>query len=89
VIGLLAAAGADLNAQDKDGIAPIHRAVRTRCSAAVAALIAAGADVRKRSGRGSTPMQLATKMTGRGGSGSTPARAEQERIIELLKGSGA
>lgn len=85
VIGLLVDAGADPNALDRDGIAPIHRAVRTRCAAAVAALINAGADPDLRSGRGSTPIQLASTMTGRGGSGSALAKAEQARILELLE----
>jgi len=37
-------AGADINAQDKNGAAPLHRAVRTRCAAAVRCLLDAGAD---------------------------------------------
>src|SRR6185295_13644058 len=36
-------AGANPNATDKTGVAPIHRAVRTRCAAAVQALLSAGA----------------------------------------------
>ena len=85
VIGMLVDAGADPNALDRDGIAPIHRAVRTRCAAAVAALINAGADPHLRSGRGSTPIQLASTMTGRGGSGAASAKAEQARIVKLLE----
>ena len=34
---------------------------------------------------GSTPMQLATKMTGRGGSGSPEAKAQQEEIVRILE----
>jgi hypothetical protein len=89
VIRMLVSAGADPNALDRDGIAPIHRAVRTRCAAAVAALIAAGANAQLRSGRGSTPIQLASKMTGRGGSGSPSAKSQQARIQELLERLGA
>jgi ankyrin repeat protein len=81
----LLAAGADANAGDADGVAPLHRAVRTRCAAAVAALLAGGADARLVSGRGSTAMELATKATGRGGSGSTAAKAEQAEIVRLLE----
>jgi hypothetical protein len=44
VVALLSASGADANATDKSGVAPLHRAVRTRCAAAVRALLDAGAD---------------------------------------------
>ena len=37
-------AGADINAQDKNGAAPLHRAVRTRCAAAVNCLLEVGGD---------------------------------------------
>jgi ankyrin repeat protein len=84
-IAHLIAAGADPNATDTSGVAPLHRAVRTRCAAAVAALLAGGADPRRKNKSGSAPMQLATQNTGRGGSGSREAKAEQERIVELLQ----
>ena len=83
-ITLLISAGADPNAVDKSGVAPLHRAVRTRCAAAVAALLAAGADASLRNASGSTPMMLATRQTGRGGSGSPEAKAEQAKIVALL-----
>lgn len=41
-IGCLIAAGADPNAMDKSGVAPLHRAVRARCAAAVEALLDGG-----------------------------------------------
>lgn len=85
VIALLIGAGADPNAIDKSGVAPLHRAVRTRCSAAVRALLANGAKVNQKSKSGSTPLQLAVQDTGRGGSGSAIARQQQQQIIELLK----
>ena len=78
-------AGADPNALNKTGVAPLHRAVRTRCAAAVDALIANGADPRLRNKSGSTPMLLATHTTGRGGSGSPEAKAQQQQIIRLLQ----
>src|SRR6266700_2587215 len=37
-------AGAEINAQDKNGAAPLHRAVRTRCAAAVKCLLEGGSD---------------------------------------------
>ena len=84
-IRLLLEAGADANALDKSGVAPLHRAVRARSAAAVDALIQGGADVMARNGSGSTPFQLATLNTGRSGSGSLEAKEQQMEIIRLLK----
>ena len=83
-IEYLLSAGADPNVVCKRGVAPLHRAVRNRSSAAVRALLAGGADPRKKNGNGSTPRQLATWTTGKSGSGSARARAEQAEIIRLL-----
>jgi Ankyrin repeats (many copies)/Ankyrin repeat len=80
-------AGADPNAIDKFGVAPLHRAVRTRCATAVRILLERGADPAKQNRSGSTPMLLATKNTGRGGSGSPEARSEREEILRLLRQS--
>jgi hypothetical protein len=88
-IEFLITAGANPNATDNSGVAPLHRAVRTRCAAAVRALLANGADARERNKRGSTPLHLAIQHTGRGGTGSTAAREEQQEIIRLLLGHGA
>jgi hypothetical protein len=77
-------AGADPNALDKSGVAPLHRAVRTRSAMAVSVLLDGGADPKLTNRRGSTPLALATQPTGRGGSGSTDARAQQEQILRLL-----
>jgi hypothetical protein len=84
-IALLIAAGADPNALDKSGVAPLHRAVRTRCAAAVAALLDGGANAALKNASGSTPMMLATHQTGRGGSGSPQAKAQQAEIVALLE----
>jgi hypothetical protein len=78
-------AGADPNTVDKGGVTPLHRAVRTRCATAVKALLAGGADARRKNNNGSTPMVLATHNTGRGGSGSAEAKAQQEEIVRLLE----
>jgi Ankyrin repeats (many copies) len=80
--------GADPNAVDKNGTTPLHRAVRNRCAAAVRALLEVGADPKASNGSGSTAMQLARWTTGRGGSGSADARAQQEEILGLLQASG-
>jgi hypothetical protein len=82
-------AGADPNAIDQGGVTPLHRAVRNRCAAAVRALLGGGADPRRTNKSGSTPMQLATQTTGRGGSGSPDAKAQQAEILRLLAEHGA
>ena len=76
----LVAAGAEANAQDKNGAAPLHRAVRTRCAAAVQSLLQAGADPTLRNKSGSTPFHLAVQATGRGGSGTKEAIAAQHHL---------
>jgi hypothetical protein len=87
IAGLIAA-GADPNAVDNSGVMPLHRAVRTRCAAAVEALLEGGADALARNKSGSTPMLLATQVTGRGGSGSPEAKAQQQEIVRILKERG-
>ena len=77
--------GADPNTVDRNGTTPLHRAVRNRCAAAVKALLDLGADPQVTNRRGSTAWQLANWTTGRGGSGSADARAQQQRILELLQ----
>jgi hypothetical protein len=77
--------GADPNAVDKGGVTPLHRAVRARCAAAVKALLDGGADSRAKNKNGSTPMLLATQNTGRGGTGSPEAKAQQQEILRLLE----
>lgn len=89
IIATLIRAGADPNALDKSGVAPLHRAVRNRCADAVKALIDGGADPCAPNGNGSTPMLLATQNTGKSGSGSTEAKAQQSRILRLLEKYGA
>jgi hypothetical protein len=88
-IACLIKAGADPNAVDKSGVMPLHRAVRTRCAAAVEALLKGGADPRAPNGSGSTPLLLTSHNTGRGGSGSPEAKAQQAEIVRLLRQYGA
>jgi len=85
IIAELIRAGADPNALDKSGVAPLHRAVRNRCAAAVRALIEAGADPRAPNRAGSTPMLLAALNTGKSGSGSPAAKEQQQEILRILK----
>ena len=80
----LVEAGADPNAVNMDGAAPLHKAVRTRCALAVRTLLACGADPRLVNKSGSTPMMLADLTTGRGGSGSPEAKAQQREILLML-----
>jgi ankyrin repeat protein len=89
VVEFLIRSGADPNSQDKSGVAPLHRAVRTRCTAAVRALLANGADSVKKNKSGSTPLHLAVQNTGRSSAATAIARHEQESIIKLLLAHGA
>jgi ankyrin repeat protein len=89
VVAFLIGAGADPNSTDKDGVTPLQRAVRTRCTPAVRALLSNGADVLRKNKRGSTPLHLAVQNTGRGGTGSAASREEQAEIIRLLLSHGA
>ena len=88
-IEYLLSVGADPNAFDKSGVAPLHRAVRTRSLPAVRALLDGGAHPRAPNKAGSTPLHLAVQTTGRGGSGSEHAREQQTGIIKLLLEHGA
>ena len=89
IIKYLLSIDADPNALDNSGVAPLHRAVRTRSAAAVRALLDGGANPRAPNKSGSTPLHLAVQTTGRGGSGSQQARQQQAGIIRLLLERGA
>jgi Ankyrin repeats (3 copies)/Ankyrin repeat len=75
-------ADANIHLQDKNGATPLHRAVRTRCAAAVRLLLQAGADPTMRNKSGSTPFHLAVQNTGRGGTGAAAAVSAQREIIK-------
>jgi len=80
--------GANLHAQDQNGATALHRAVRTRCAAAVRCLLRAGADATMKNKPGSTPFHLAVQNTGRGGSGASVAVSAQREIIEEFLARG-
>ena len=84
LIELLLEAGADVHARDKNGATPLHRAVRTRCAAAVKFLLDAGSAATLMNKPGSTPFHLAVQNTGRGGSGAEKAKAAQCEIIQTF-----
>ena len=83
-IKLLLKAGSDIHARDKNGATPLHRAVRTRCAAAVGCLLNAGSDATLKNKSGSTPFHLAVQNTGRGGSGAEKAKSAQREIIQAF-----
>ena len=89
MIAYLIEQGADPDAIDMSGVAPLHRAVRTRSAEAVEALIENGANPRLRNKSGSTPLHLAVQNTGKSNSGSDAAKDEQRQIIALLLKHGA
>jgi hypothetical protein len=78
-------AGADPDAADKGGTTPLHRAVRNRSAPAVGVLLERGADARRPNGSGSTAWQLAHWTTGKSGSGTAAAKAQQAEIQRLLE----
>jgi hypothetical protein len=87
-IEYLVKAGANVNAQDKNGASPLHRSVRTRCAEAVRCFLDMGCDATLPNHSGSTPFHLAVQDTGRGGAGTDAARAAQRQIIQLFLSAG-
>jgi hypothetical protein len=80
--------GATVDQPDRGGVTPLHRAVRARSPAAVAALLSAGADPHVATGKaGSTPLHLAVAPTG--ASGTAGAGDLQLEIVRMLLAAGA
>ncbi|MGH3630967.1 MAG: ankyrin repeat domain-containing protein [Sciscionella sp.] len=88
IVELLVSAGATVDQPDRGGVTPLHRAVRARSPAAVAALLSAGADPCAATGKaGSTPLHLAVAPTGAGGTAG--AGELQLEIVRMLLAAGA
>lgn len=82
------AAGAELEATDKNGVRALHHAVRFRSTAAVETLLEAGADVNAQCRRnGSTPLHRAVTATGAPGTAGQGDEARE--IVRLLLAAGA
>lgn len=88
MLGILLDAGARIDAQDQNGATPLHRAVRTRCAAAVQFLLQSGCDPLVRNKSGSMAFHLTVQNTGRGGSGEDEAKRAQRKIIEEFMNAG-
>ena len=81
VIRLLLRHGANVNETDKNGVTPVHRAVRFRSPAAVKLLLENGANVNAVDRRTrSTPLHRAVTNTG------APATAgKSEQVVEIIR----
>ncbi len=81
-------AGADIQETDKNGVTPLHHAVRFRSPVAVKTLLAHGANVNQACRRsGGTPLHRAVTSTG--APTTAGKRDEAMEIIELLLAAGA
>ena len=81
-------AGADIHETDKNGVTPLHHAVRFRSPTAVATLLERGANANQTCKRsGSTPLHRAVTQTG--APGTAGRKLEARRIVESLLAYGA
>ena len=83
-LGCLLRNGASIHSQDMNGATALHRAVRTRCAAAVKFLLEAGSDPTIENNSGSTSFHLAAQNTGRGGTGAPASLDAQREIIQAF-----
>ena len=80
--------GANIHETDKNGVTPLHHAVRFRSPAAVKTLLQYGANVNQVCRRsGSTPLHRAVTQTGAPGTAGRQRAAFE--IIEILLAAGA
>jgi len=84
----LVEAGADLQQTDKNGVTPLHHAVRFRSPAAVEVLLKYGAAVNQTCKR-SHSTALHRAVTSTGAPGTAGKAAEARKIIEILLRYGA
>jgi len=88
IIELLVRSGARIDRPDRGGATALHRAVRARSVAAVRQLLALAARTdRTLNTLGSSPLHLAARATGAGGTAG--ALGEQLEIVDLLLRHGA
>lgn len=80
--------GGNVHLRDLNGATALHRAVRTRCAAAVKILLESGSDPAAKNKPGSTAFHLAVQNTGRGGTGASAAIEAQREIIKTFLAFG-
>jgi tankyrase len=87
-IEALLKSGANIHETDKNGVTPLHHAVRFRSPAAVETLLARGAAVNQTCKRsGSTALHRAVTSTG--APGTSGKHVEARQIVEILLRYGA
>jgi hypothetical protein len=82
-VACLIDAGADRNTIDNNTVTPLHRAVRTSCAAAVSGRQWHRCETQEQERFDANA--FAIQYTGRGGTGSPEAKAQQREIVCLLE----